>query len=164
MLEENSLMLNYKGIYLPDGEKHLPEWMDQANQWRDGKPCYQLHKYNAALNRISAEIESAQTKVARQSEQINEISREMEQYNQKVVDLKLQRTSLLARLENSDKTLKRLKEFLTDGNLRLEQLAEDIVRKDHKSNQSSERIGEFEKSLIGMYEGIKLLEQNLENN
>lgn len=42
-------MMNYKGMMLPDGEKHLTAWMDQDGRLRDGLPTYQLHKYEAAL-------------------------------------------------------------------------------------------------------------------
>ena len=42
-------MMNYKGMMLPDGEKHLTAWMDTDGRLRDGLPTYQLHKYEAAL-------------------------------------------------------------------------------------------------------------------
>lgn len=42
-------MLNYHGIFLPDGEVHLNDWMDKMRQFRDGKPCYQLTKYDLAM-------------------------------------------------------------------------------------------------------------------
>ncbi len=37
------------GWYFPDGERHLPEWMRQAQQLRDGVHQYQLKKYETAL-------------------------------------------------------------------------------------------------------------------
>lgn len=43
-------MINYKGIVLPDGERHLQGWMEQIGHMRDGKPTYQHHKYEAARN------------------------------------------------------------------------------------------------------------------
>lgn len=42
-------MLNYKGIFLPDNEKHLVEWMEKKNQIVHGKPTYQYHKFEAAM-------------------------------------------------------------------------------------------------------------------
>ncbi len=42
-------MIDYKGIKLPDGETHLPAWMDVDEQMRGGLPTYQLTKYNRAL-------------------------------------------------------------------------------------------------------------------
>lgn len=37
------------GWFFPDGEKHLPEWMMQANQRRHDVLQYQFKKYEAAL-------------------------------------------------------------------------------------------------------------------
>lgn len=45
-------MVEYKGIYLPDGETHLIEWMEIMKQFRDGKPMYQGHKYDAAMKHV----------------------------------------------------------------------------------------------------------------
>ncbi len=51
-------MIEYKGIYLPEGETHLIEWMETVAARPDaakfhpiigGKPTYQAHKYMAAL-------------------------------------------------------------------------------------------------------------------
>lgn len=45
-------MVEYKGLYLPEGEKHLQQWMDTVGHTRDGKPTYQYHKYAAALEYV----------------------------------------------------------------------------------------------------------------
>jgi len=45
-------MLNYKGLFLPDGETHLVEWMEKINKVVDGKPTYQYHKLEAALKHV----------------------------------------------------------------------------------------------------------------
>lgn len=42
-------MILYKGIALPDGEKHLIEWMEATGQVHDGRPAYQKNKYDAVL-------------------------------------------------------------------------------------------------------------------
>jgi FkbM family methyltransferase len=47
-------VIDFRGIKLPDGEKHLLAWMAQDGQLRAGKPTYQLHKYEAALKRCAA--------------------------------------------------------------------------------------------------------------
>jgi FkbM family methyltransferase len=41
-------VIRYKGLFLPDGETHLVEWMEKAGQTLGGRPAYQLHKYRAA--------------------------------------------------------------------------------------------------------------------
>jgi len=43
-------MIEYKGIYLPDGETHLIEWMEKRNEIVKGKPTYQYHKLRAAVD------------------------------------------------------------------------------------------------------------------
>lgn len=45
-------MKNYRGLWLPDGETHLTEWMDKTNHVVDGKPTYQYHKLYAALKHV----------------------------------------------------------------------------------------------------------------
>ena len=47
-------MINYGGLYLPDGEKHLIEWMEKTGQTVAGKPAYQYHKLEAALKWVKA--------------------------------------------------------------------------------------------------------------
>jgi len=42
-------MIEWRGIYLPDGEEHLQYWMKTVGHVRDGKPTYQYHKYSAAM-------------------------------------------------------------------------------------------------------------------
>lgn len=43
-------MKNVGGVWLPDGEKHLVEWMRNRNHLVDGKLTYQYHKLEAALS------------------------------------------------------------------------------------------------------------------
>lgn len=40
------------GVWLPDGEEHLVEWMKKMNRVVDGKLTYQLHKLEAALTYV----------------------------------------------------------------------------------------------------------------
>ena len=42
-------MKNYQGVWLPDGEKHLIEWMQKTNKLVDGKQTYQYGKLETAL-------------------------------------------------------------------------------------------------------------------
>lgn len=44
--------VDYKGLWLPDGEVHLVEFMDRTNVIVDGKPTYQYHKLKAALSHV----------------------------------------------------------------------------------------------------------------
>ena len=42
-------MFKHQGIWLPDGEKHFPGWMDKNGEIVDGKGTYQIKKLRAAM-------------------------------------------------------------------------------------------------------------------
>ena len=42
-------MFKHQEIWLPDGERHFPEWMDRNGELVDGKGTYQIKKLRAAL-------------------------------------------------------------------------------------------------------------------
>ncbi|PQP32975.1 hypothetical protein C6A36_01640, partial [Desulfobacteraceae bacterium SEEP-SAG10] len=83
---------------------------------------------------------------------------------QKIVDLKLKLTSLTAKLENNNNTLRRLKEYHNDGIKRIEQLSRDISQKKQKRISLKQEIEEYEQMLSGRYEDMKRFEQALEKN
>ena len=123
-----------------------------------------MTKYNAAIARISAEINSAQRAVAETSQKISDVSLQMEQFNQAVVELKLQLTALNAKLENSNSSLKRLKEFQADGLMRLEQLSREISQKRQKEETSKLHITGHEEKLSQLYEALKRLDESIDRD
>jgi FkbM family methyltransferase len=42
-------MFEFQGIWFPDGEKHLPEWMAKNGELVDGKGTYQIKKWRACI-------------------------------------------------------------------------------------------------------------------
>lgn len=42
-------MFQHQGIWLPDGEKHFPDWMDKNGELVAGKGTYQIKKFRAAM-------------------------------------------------------------------------------------------------------------------
>jgi FkbM family methyltransferase len=46
-------MIKFDKWYLPDGEKHLPEWMSKVSNRQDGRLTYQYTKYDHALKYCS---------------------------------------------------------------------------------------------------------------
>lgn len=42
-------MFEFQGIWLPDGEKHFPEWMDANGELVNGKGTYQIKKLREAM-------------------------------------------------------------------------------------------------------------------
>ena len=124
----------------------------------------EMTKYNAAIAKISAEINSAQQEVAQTSQKIDDVSHQMEQFNQTMVDLKLQLTSLSAKRENNSNSLKRLKEFHDDGLMRLDQLSREIHQKRQKGESAGLSITGQEDKLSHMYEAIKLLDDSIDRD
>lgn len=42
-------MFQHQGIWLPDGEKHFPDWMTRNGEIVDGKGTYQIKKFREAM-------------------------------------------------------------------------------------------------------------------
>jgi FkbM family methyltransferase len=47
-------MKQHQGIWLPDYEKHLLEWMDKSGELVDGRGTYQIKKLRAAMEYVEA--------------------------------------------------------------------------------------------------------------
>jgi len=124
----------------------------------------ELSKYNQALAELTQKINSAQHQVAQKAEEINTVSRKVEEFNRNVVDLKLKLTALDAKLENSNSSLRRLKEFHGDGLTRLEQLSQEIMHKTHKAEISKQKIFEKEQHLSEMYTAMEHIDASIERN
>ncbi len=133
--------------------------MDEANDIDQ-----EMAKFNRVLDEISREVKAAQEQVSETTIQSGKLSSEMEAYEQRIVDLKLQLTSLNAQLENSDNTFRRLKEFREDGEKRHEQLARDIALKDEKAVASRAKTAEHQEKTESMYVTLKQLEETLASN
>lgn len=42
-------MFQFQGMWLPDGEKHFPEWMAKSGEIFDGRGTYQIKKWRACV-------------------------------------------------------------------------------------------------------------------
>ena len=124
----------------------------------------EVAKYNEVVAEIVDQVKHAQDLVSEKLEEISAVSSEMESFNQNIVELRLELTALNAKLENSNNTLRRLKEFLNDGIQRIEQISQDLVRKRQKKHQLEEQIKEYEQTLSGRYDALKVLEHAIEHN
>ena len=124
----------------------------------------EMARYDKAVVEIENDVKAAQNRVSEKLEHISTVSSEMEEFNERIVDYKLKLTALNARMENGNNTLKRLKEFQSDGIKRLEQLAMEISQKRQKRTASKHQIEEYGQVLSGMYDEMKRFEQELENN
>jgi len=124
----------------------------------------EMTQYNAAIAKISDEIHAAQRTVADTSQKISEVASQMEQFNQTVVDLKMQLTALTAKQENTNNSLRRLKEFHADGLMRLDQLSREINHKRQKEESSRLGVTGHEEKLAAMYDAIKRLDDSIDRD
>ncbi len=124
----------------------------------------EIARNNEALIQVENEVKSFQQKVEEITGEIEVVSKEQETYQQTVMDLKLKLTAVNARIDNSRHTLKRLRDFQTDGVKRLSQLAEEIEQKIGRRAIAQERLREYDQKLPGMYETLKRLEETIEQN
>jgi chromosome segregation protein len=124
----------------------------------------EVAKYNTAVAEVESQVKNAQVLVSEKLERISVVSSELEAFNQKIVDFKLNLTALNAKLENSNNSLRRLKEFEIDGIHRIEQLARDLTLKQQKKAGLKEKIVELKQRLSDLYGDMKGLEQALESD
>jgi chromosome segregation protein len=124
----------------------------------------QMVEYDRVLKEVEHRVQTAQAAVAERNAEIKRVSEELEAYNQRTVDLKVKLTSLQASLENSDHTLRRLKDFFEDGQHRLEQVDNELSLKKRRRSESDRKINENKDTLSRLYEDLKGLEQAIENN
>ncbi len=124
----------------------------------------EIVKYNTTLGNISGSIKTAQEKISETSKQVNGLAVKMEKFNQKIVDMKLTQTTLNARLENSNNSVRRLAEFQIDAQQQHEQLVAEIAGKHKQKSISKNKIFACEQTLAESYEEIKILEQIIAGN
>ncbi|MFH1992527.1 MAG: chromosome segregation protein SMC [Pseudomonadota bacterium] len=124
----------------------------------------EMSTYNQAIIDIESAVQAAQNQVTEKLEQISSLSSELDDFNQTILEHKLNLTALNAKLENSSNTLRRLKEYQSDGLKQLEQLSNDIAQKKQKQTDSKQTILEFEQTLSGRYDALQRLEAALQHN
>ncbi|MBW2151468.1 MAG: chromosome segregation protein SMC [Deltaproteobacteria bacterium] len=124
----------------------------------------QIAKFRRAVSEAEKEVKAYQEMVAGLSDEIACASAQMNDYSQRMVDLKLNLTSLNAKLENNTTNLRRLKVFHKDGTDRLKEMLEDIAQKTQRRVMLKRKVGETEQLLSKMYQELKHLEKALETN
>lgn len=124
----------------------------------------EMERHERALAEIGKEVEKRQRAVAELTGQIGELSAEMAKYEQRVVDLKVDRTSFQAKLENNENVLRRLLEYKKDGVVRFEQLSRDIAVKSERKALSEQKTGNHERNIHTFQEEIVRLDKELEAN
>ena len=124
----------------------------------------EIGRTDRALAAITADIEAAQHEVARHTTAAAELTTRQQEFNQRVLNFKLEMTALNAKLENSTNSLKRLRDFQSDGLRRLEQLGREIAQKTEKAAACKASSDSQEQSLAAMYRDSAELEKDIERN
>lgn len=124
----------------------------------------EITRHRKELAETSEKIKTVQTEIDGLSREIISLSEQIEAFDQRIVDCKLERTSLQARLENSENTLRRLADFQRDGQQRLEQLVRDIDTKTGRQIAAKEKVGQTDLQLASWYEEMEELARVLDDN
>jgi chromosome segregation protein len=124
----------------------------------------EIGRTDRALAAITADIEAAQGEVARSTTGVAELTARQQEFDQRVLNVKLEMTSLNAKLENSTHSLKRLRDFQADGVRRLEQLGREIAQKTEKAAACRASSETLQQSLAGMYRDIAELDRDIERD
>jgi chromosome segregation protein len=123
----------------------------------------ELSRFKGELAETQEKIKTVQVEIQGLTGDISHVSSQIEAYDQRIIDCKLQQTSLGVRLENGESTLRRLADYQRDGRERLEHLAQDIDSKSGRKIAAKEKIAEHEITLAAMYEEKGTLTRTLEN-
>ncbi len=124
----------------------------------------EIKKIGTLLETISGNVTESQEHVARTSVQIDDTTSQLEDFNQRTVDLKLQLTAASANLDNCNSTLRRLKDFQSDGTRRFEQLSQDIIIKTEKIESYGKKDEIIHRDLTSHYDALKELESYLQQD
>ncbi len=124
----------------------------------------QMSSTERSLAAMSAEVEAARQAVDERTRGIAALSATVQTAQQQVMNVKLEMTSLNAKLENSTHSLRRLREFQADGLRRLEQLALEITQKSGKSADARTQVQECDQALADMYRRTRQIDQEIERD
>ena len=123
-----------------------------------------ISQFQKAITEIETNVHEAQKTVTDLTQKISGVTETLEAANQQIIDLRLKHTSLIASVENSQNTLRRLKDFWQDGLKRLEQLTRDIAVKKEKRGELKENNRRLDDELSKTYEHFKQLKVILQTN
>jgi len=124
----------------------------------------EMSRHIRTMDDLTRQIEDAGKKVADTTGKIDRLSSSMAANDQRVVDLRLEQTSLNAEHDNIASTLRRLHGFLQDGVHQLTQLILDIETKRHHIGQCKLKTGRTTQDLRNLYDEFNRLDEHLSQN
>jgi chromosome segregation protein len=123
----------------------------------------ELSRFEGELSEIREKKKTVEGEIEGLTTDISAVSSEITAFDQRILDGKLQQTTLGARLENGESTLRRLADYQRDGRERLEQLTQDIDAKSGRKIAAKEKLSENEIKLAALYEDMDGLTRILDN-
>ncbi|MFH0729132.1 MAG: chromosome segregation protein SMC [Pseudomonadota bacterium] len=124
----------------------------------------ELSRFKGELAEIQEKKKAVENEIEGLTVDISAVSSQMTAFDQRILDCKLQQTTLGARLENGESTLRRLADYQRDGRERLAQLAQDIDVKSGRKTAAKEKLSEHETELAALYEEKDRLTRVLDNS
>ena len=124
----------------------------------------EIERYHKILKDLAEEITAAQNQVTGTRSELEAVTERMAAFQQREMDVRLRLTALQAKLENTVNSLRRLKDFQTDGVQRLENLHREIQSKRHRSQEARQRVRKLEEDLALRYSELEQVNQDLSAN
>ena len=122
----------------------------------------EIHTHKETLETVSIQVKSAHEEMMRLNERIQSVKQDLENYQANMVDLKLAVTELKTQVANSSCTLKRLKDFLGDGEKRLTDISEEIEKKQEFQVTLNNGIQDHEETLASLHDAFHTLQDVLD--
>ncbi|MEJ5359776.1 MAG: chromosome segregation protein SMC [Desulfobacterales bacterium] len=121
----------------------------------------EIQRADRALAELAAAIAAAGEAAAAGAREIAELGARRERFAQGLVQTKMERSALQARLENHVTGIRRLREFQADGRRRLAELTADIERRMGRIESLRGEIAAIEETLQARHAALAALEAEL---
>ncbi len=121
----------------------------------------EIQRADRALTELAAAIAAASEAAAAEARELAELRARREQFAQGLVQTKMERSALQARLENHETGIRRLREFQADGRRRLKELTADIESRMGRIASLRGEIAAIEETLKARHAAMSVLEAEL---
>jgi chromosome segregation protein len=120
-------------------------------------------RHQEVLAELAEQIQAEEATVGQTNASIKEIAQALEAVNDKVVELKLQLTTLQAEYDSSANALRRLADFRTDRDEKLAQLERSLKETQEDKAVTQERLERDRARLSELYSGLETMQKSMEH-
>ncbi len=121
----------------------------------------EISQYSELLSKISEEVSASRALIARLDSRVRKGSDDLEALNQKVMEIRLELTSLKAKKENAQNDLRRLESFQFEGMDRFDQLAEELNETERDIEATKIRLRKEKERIETLYAELEVVETTL---